>query len=155
MIALVHPVDSARESWDLQVDGATAPRVPDGEYVARFIEHETLFLFSSGKVVLRFELAEDELAGVRLLRPYRVKRLLGRPGKGGRFMLGRSSELLRDVVRLSETRTRPDRASLSFMRGRLWRIRTRTVETDYRQRLIPEPLRYSVIDEIVCAETGK
>lgn len=153
MIAVVHPVE--RESWDVQVDDTNSPRVRDGEYIARFVEHETLFLFSSGKVVLRFELAECEFAGVRLLRPYRVKRLLGRPGKGGRFMLGRSSELLRDIVRLSEARTRPDRASLAFMRGRLWRVRTRTVENDYRQRPIPEPLRYSVIGEIIGAETGR
>lgn len=144
----------ARESWDFQVDAAAAPRVPDGEYVARYIGHETMFIFNSGKVMLRFELAECEFAGVRLVRPYRAKQLLGRPSKRGRFELGRSSELLRDIVRLSETRTRPDRASLEFMRGRLWRVRTRTVETDSKQRPIPEPLRYSVIGEIVCAETG-
>ena len=145
----------ARESWDFQVDASAGPLVPDGEYVARYIRHETMFIFNSGKVMLHFELAECEFAGVRLMRPYRAKRLLGRPCKRGRFELGRSSELLRDIVRLSEARTRPDRASLAFMCGRLWRVRTRTVETDYKQRPIPEPLHYSVIGEIVCAETGR
>jgi hypothetical protein len=146
----------AREEWDVQVDASTAhSRVPDAEYVVRYIEHETLFLFNSGKVVLRFEIVEsDEHSGSRLLRPYRVKKLLNRPCKGGRFQLGRSSELLRDIVRLTESTTRPDRASLGFLRGRLWRVRTRTVATDYQQRPIPEPLRYSVIAEILRAETG-
>lgn len=153
MSAAVRPIAPAREPWDLEVDDSNAPRVPDAEYVARFIEHETLFLFRGGKVVLRFEIAEGEFAGVRLLRPYRAKRLLGRPSKSGRFVLGRSSELLRDMVRLSEAKTRPDRASLAFMRGRLWRIRTRTVDTDYQQRTIPEPLRYSVVGDILGPET--
>ncbi|MFA7666367.1 MAG: hypothetical protein WCY32_09635 [Burkholderiaceae bacterium] len=144
-----------RDQWDIQVDtSATLDRVPDGAYVARYVEHETLFLFNSGKVVLRFEIADGDLAGTRLIKPYRVKKLLSRPKKGGRFTLGRSSELLRDMVRLSGMKTRPDRISLEMLRRQLWRVRTRTVTTDYKQRPIPEPLRYSVVAEIVEAETN-
>lgn len=145
---------TGRDQWDIEVDTTSAlARVPDAVYVVRFVEFETLFLFNSGKVILRFEVVEGDLAGTRLVKPYRVKKLLSRPRKGGRFILGRSSELLRDLVRLTATKIRPDRLSLEVLRRQLWRVRTRTVETDYKQRPIPEPLRYSVIAEIVEAET--
>lgn len=146
---------TGRDQWDVQVDTSAAlNRVPDGEYVVRCVEFETLFLFNSGKVVLRFEIVDGDLAGTRIIKPYRVKKLLSRPKKGGRFTLGRSSELLRDVVRLSGTKIRPDRLSLDFLRRQLWRVRTRTVTTDYKQRPIPEALRYSVVAEIIEAETN-
>jgi len=156
MSALPKPATApvGREQWDIEVDTSAAlSRVPDGVYVARYIESETLFLFNSGKVVLRFEIVQGDLAGTRLVKPYRVKKLLSRPRKGGRFSLGRSSELLRDLVRLSDMKIRPDRISLEVLRRQLWRVRTRTVTTDYKQRPIPEALRYSVIAEIVEAET--
>lgn len=145
----------AREQWDIEVDTSAAlNRVPDGLYVARYVESETLFLFNSGKVILRFEIADGDLAGTRIVKPYRVKKLLSRPRKGGKFTLGRSSELLRDLVRLTDTKIRPDRLSLEVLRRQLWRVRTRTVTTDYKQRPIPEALRYSVVAEIVEAETN-
>ncbi|MDT3680296.1 MAG: hypothetical protein ROZ64_15845 [Burkholderiaceae bacterium] len=145
---------TGRDQWDIQVDTSAAlSRVPDGVYVARYIESETLFLFNSGKVILRFEIVEGDLTGTRLVKPYRVKKLLSRPRKGGRFTLGRSSELLRDLVRLTAAKVRPDRLSLEVLRRQLWRIRTRTVDRDYKQREIPDVLRYSVVAEIVEAET--
>ncbi len=146
---------TGRDHWDIEVDNASAlARVPDGVYVARYVESETVFLFNSGKVVLRFEIADGDLSGVRLIKPYRVKKLLGRPRRGGRFTLGRSSELLRDLMRLTGAKVRPDRMSLEVLRRQLWRVRTRTVDTDYKQRPIPDPLRYSVVAEILEAETN-
>lgn len=155
--AVLGPLDESgtAQSWDAEIDDANAqPLIPDAVYVVRFLGWETIFMFRTSKILLRFEVAEGDHAGVRLIRAYRVQRLIGRPGKGGRFKLGRGSDLLRDVVRLIDLRVRPDRVSLAFLKGRLWQVKTRTVVTDYRQRPIPEALRYSIVDEIVCAETG-
>ena len=137
------------EAWDAKVDVDGLVRLPDGQHLCKYLGHETVFLFKSGKAILNFEVTQGEPhAGTRLIKPYRV-RLNGRPSKGGRFELGRSSELLRDIVRLNDMKIRPDRISLQFLARSLWVVQTRTVERDYQQRPIPEPLRYSVIDTIV------
>ncbi len=142
------------EQWDIKVAPDSLLRVPNGDYSCKYLGHETALLFNSGKIILKFEVMDGPHTGLRLIKPYRAKKLIGRPAKGGRFELGRSSELLRDVVRLNDLKVRPDRLSLHFLTRRLWTVRTRTVEKDYKQRPIPEPLMYSVIDLIVEAETG-
>lgn len=139
------------EQWDFKVDPESHVRIPDGDYLCKYLGHDTGFLFNSGKVFLRFEVFDGAHTGARLYKPYRVKKLIGRPAKGGRFELGRASELLRDVVRLNDLKVRPDRLSLHFLIRSLWNVRTRTVEKDYKQRPILEPLRYSVVDQIVEA----
>ena len=76
------------DAWDIKVDPGGLVRIPDGDYSARYLGHETAFLFNSGKIILRFQIVEGPHSSVRLTRPYRAKRLLGRPAKSGQFELG-------------------------------------------------------------------
>lgn len=131
------------------------PRIPDGEYQAHLVFHETAFAFKAPKVYLWFKLIEfGEHFEKLVYRPYRVKQLKGNPGRNGRFVLSKGGDLLKMVLRvLPYGPNRPDRVSLLDLRNRVIRIRTRTVKTDYRQRPLHEALWYSVVDEVLRIET--
>jgi len=124
--------------------------VPDGIYQARYIGHDTAIMFGrASKVFLKFEVVgESEYPGVRLIRPYRVLRLVGKPGPDGKFVLSASGDLYRTLAHLLDTRTRPDRISLRPLRHMLFRVRTRTVDHDRNGIRLPVAARYSVITDV-------
>jgi hypothetical protein len=125
------------------------PLVPEGAYQARYISHQTAVMFvQAAKVALRFEICEGPLAGVRLDRYFRVKRLDGKPGPRGKFKLSARGDLYRTLARLLDTKTRPDRISLQPLRHMLFRIHVRTVTRDRNGSELPRGCTYSVIDRI-------
>lgn len=141
---------------DLIVEGNAWPLMPDGEYVMQYLYHETVIAFRAPKVILHMQIVQPgEHYGKRLIRAYRVKELIGRPRKWGRFKLTRHQELFLTFARLYDKRLRHDRFSLRALTKVLLRATTRTVTTDYRQRLSPEVLYYSVVDELVSIEAGE
>ena len=141
---------------DVIVEGNVWPLLPDGEYVMQLLHHETVMAFRTPKVVLHMKIVEPgEHNGKRLIRAYRVKELIGRPRKWGRFKLTRHQDLFITLAHLYGKRLRHDRISLRALGRVLLRGTTRTVTTDYRQRLSPEALHYSVIDELVSIEAGE
>lgn len=134
------------------------PLVPDGKYQAVLVRHETAFVFKTAKVFLWFRIIEPgEHYGKELYRPYRVKRLIGKPGKNGSFRLAPGSDLFSMLVRvldMSKRAVRPDRISLRALRHGVLEIKTRTVTKDYQQREAVEWLRYSVVDDVTRQLTG-
>ncbi len=144
------------------IEGEVPPLVPAGVYVAQFTGHDTAVLFQHSrkrkpapKVFLHFKLVElGPHHGVRLWRAYNVRELIGCPGRGGRFKVSRRSDLVRELAVIYQSRLRLDRISFADLKRVLVRVRVRTVEVDQRQRQIPEPLRYSIIAELIGAETG-
>ncbi len=153
---------SVVEVADGLIEGDAIPRVPEGGYAAQFIEHDTAMLFQHSrkrkpapKLFLHFKLVElGPHHGVRLWRAYNVRELIGCPGRGGRFKVSRRSDLVRELAVIYQSRLRLDRISFADLKRVLVRVRVRTVEVDQRQRQIPEPLRYSIIAELIGAETG-
>src|SRR2546421_7496221 len=84
---------------DVAVEGHK-PHIPTGAYLARYLGHETAFLFAKAqKIFLRFEICEGAHQGVRLVRPYRVRRIVGKPGPGGKFILAAGSDMYRMLAR--------------------------------------------------------
>ncbi len=141
---------------DCIVEGKRWPLLPDCEYVMRYLYHETVNAFRTPKVILHMQIVEPgEHYGKRLIRAYRVKELIGRPRKWGRFKLTRHQELFLTLARLYDKRLRHDRFSLRALTKVLLRATTRTVTTDYRQQLSPEALHYSMVDELVSIEAGE
>jgi hypothetical protein len=137
------------------IEGNAWPLVPDGEYVMRLLHHETVVAFRTPKVVLHLQIVElGPHHGKRLLRAYRVKELIGKRGRGGRFKLNRRHELFLTLARLYDTRLRHDRISLRALTKVLLRATTRTVTTDYQGRPLPACLHYSVVDQLVGIEAG-
>jgi len=63
-----------------------------------------------------------------------------------------NGELYGTLARLLGVRSRTDRVTLRPLRTMLFRVRLRTVTTDYKQRPLPEHRRYSTIDAIERGE---
>ena len=146
------PEQDQPDADEIQVSGYK-PIVPDGTYEAKFLWHETAIAFGSPKVFLHFEVVEPgEYMGIRLFRAYRVRTLTGKRGKGGRFVAHPQGELFGDLTRLLDIKLRKDRISLAGLRTMLFRVTTRTVARNYRQREMPLATRYSVIQEIARGE---
>ncbi len=141
---------------DAIVEGNRWPLVPDGEYVMQYLYHETVMAFRAPKVILHMKIVQlGEHKGKRLIRPYGVKELIGKPRKWGRFKLTRHQDLFITLAHLYGKRLRHDRISLRALSKVLLRATTRTVTTDYRQRPSPEALHYSMVDELVSIEAGE
>jgi hypothetical protein len=148
LLARARQGDTEQDAHDAFVEGFK-PVVPDGDYDAKFIGHETALVFGSPKVFLHFELVEPgDYIGTRLFQAFRVRRLKGKSGKGGRFVAHAGGDLYALLARLLDVKLRGDRISLQSLRSMLFRITTRTVTTNSRQQPIPLPARYSVVTKI-------
>lgn len=136
-----------------EVVGAPPLLLPEGEYTAEFLYHETATAFRDSKLYMHFRILDfGEYFGKQLFRAYRVKGLKGAPRKSGAFKLGRRSELYLMIMRVLPRERRIDRVSLYGLKDKRLRIRVRTVTRDYRNRDLPEPLRYSVVDDVLCIQ---
>ena len=125
------------------------PMIPEGEYLARYLWHDTAVLFAKAhKVVLHFEICEGPHTGTRLTRYYRVKQLIGKSGRNGKFKLAAGGDLYRTLARLQDVRTRPDRISLRPLRTIFLRVGVRTVDRDRDNKSLSEGARYSVIKTV-------
>jgi hypothetical protein len=140
------PTDGREE--EILVEGYK-PVLPDGSYEARFIGHETAIVFGGPKVFLHFQIVQPgPHMDTCLFRAYRVRRLVGKPGRGGRFVAHPQGDLFRVIAKLLDVKLRKDRISLAALRTMLFRVTTRTVTRNHRQQPMPEPVCYSVIDAI-------
>ncbi len=139
---------------DCVIDGDFPPLLKPGSYHLRFNEWATVrYLGRQDKVVLWFTVLDyGPQFGSRLSRWYNAKRLVGPPRLRGRFVLGRSSELLRDYALLTDKAFRRDRIALSHLEPLLLVGEVDTVQGDHRQRRIPKALQYSVIRTLSLGE---
>lgn len=144
-----------KQQTDGEVVGDDWPLLTAGEYQVQMLHHETSVIFQTPKVYIHFKILDPgEHHGARVFRAFRVRSLIGRPGKWGRFRLSRGSDLFRTLCRLYPNDPRPDRVSLRALKNTVLRVNVRTVNTDRRQRELPPVCRYSVIDEILSVEAG-
>lgn len=136
---------------EAQIEGEPPSLVAPGIYDLAFQYYETTYLFGRApKVICRFIVATPgEFFERTLVRYYNVLTLNSKPRRGGSFRIGWKSDLLREYVNLFGMPSRLDRLSLEQMKNRIIRGRVVTVARDAKQRSIPEPLRYSVISELL------
>lgn len=131
--------------------------LPEGEYTARYLHHETKKAFGDHKVYVHFELLDHGTHYLtKLYRAYRVRDFKGKSGKGGGVILGKRSELFITLCHIFEgvKDFRPDRVSLKMLKHFILLVTVKTVTNDYKQRKLPECLKYSVIDKLVRIEAG-
>ena len=136
--------------------GECSPLVPEGDYTASFLHHETNDKAFGGakKVYLRFRILDfGEHFEKEVYRAFNVKGLIGKPGKNGRFSLGKRSDLYFQLMKISPN-VRADRPSLNRLQNVELKIRVRTVTRDSKQRDLPKQMHYSVVDEILCVLDG-
>ena len=128
------------------------PKIPEGVYEGVFVRQEMAVVFKCPKIFIYFRITElGHYHGIELFRAYRVN-AKSKPGKSPKMTLKPRSELLRMIQRVSGDKIRRDRASLSVLRGKILRLKVRTVTKDYRQRDLPEFDHYSVIEDITCID---
>lgn len=135
---------------------ATSTLIPEGEYQAKFTGHDTTRVFNTPKVFLHFEIVEpgDHL-GRKLFRAYRVSAILDKPRAGevavrdGKFKLKSRSSLFEMLCRVLDIQARTDRISLRDLKNHVFKVRVRTVSTNYKGKPLPAFLHYSVVDDVL------
>jgi hypothetical protein len=131
-----------------------APLIPPGEFQAMYVHHETKFIYQCPKVFVWFRIVSPGPAfDAMVYRAYRVKALTTKQGKNGVFKASRGSDIYYDLGHILKIRMRPDRVSATALRGVVCSVRVRTVTRDFKQRPIPAWGHYSVIDQLLRAET--
>lgn len=140
---------------ELRIVGHIWPLLKPGIYTGVLDHHQTDASAFGGKpkVYMIFTLMDPGVFGIRVFRAYNVKAIVGRPKRNGAFQCSRRQDLTLHLANLSSVE-RPDRISLAQFRGREMKLKLRTVKMDYRQRLLPRSLRYSVVDEFSLLDTN-
>jgi len=128
------------------------PLIPPGEYIFRLAGYSTWLMFGRNpKLILEFTIVDSEMyGGVTLNKYYNVKKFKGRSGRNGNFVATPKSNFMRDFYRICPAYPpkRLDRIPMSRLEGIDVRGKVKTVTKGYDQKEIPEPLQYSVIEEI-------
>ena len=156
-LRLIANEDELPNVGDIEVDSSQDwPLLPDGEYAACFIKQEivSLRIFKGEtRLFAHFEIL-DNSSGIRtkIYGAWRVSISLSSGRQ--RTTLGRNSNLYIMLCRVCGYRVRPDRISFQALRGCVLKIKTRTVKKNFRQRILPECLWYSVVDDIIGIEAG-
>ena len=135
--------DAAVEELDVTIEGYQ-PHIPDSEYIATFIAHKTVNYRGQLRVILSFSILHpEEFAGIELYRFYNVKDRNGKP------VAAAGSNLAREYRRLCGGGHRLDRLSYRQLKDKRIRVRTCTVDTDWKGNLLEECSQYSKIDELL------
>lgn len=141
--------------YECQIEGDRPILVEPGEYELIFQHHRTAFLFKKApKLCLYFKIVTPgKFNGIQLARWYNVKRISGKPRKGGAFTIGWHCDFLREYVTLFGVPNRIDRISTQRFKTVVVKGRVFTVTKDSSQRGIPDKLQYSIVKELlgVCA----
>lgn len=141
---------------DIVVEELDTFLIPEGQYQVTYQYHETKVVFNTPKVFVHFKITDlGPHHGIKLFRAFRVNELIGKPGRGGRFKLKKRSDLFLMLCHLYQNQNiRPDRISLRDLKGLILNVMVRTVGKDYKQKILPEILKYSVIGDIQGIEAG-
>jgi hypothetical protein len=145
----VIPIPSNKEG-EGQIDWSGPPLVPNGIYDVGFVSYSTAYMFNKvPKLVLNFRILDfGEHNGKVLPRYYNVKRIKGRPRKNGDFKVGRRSDFVHEYATLFGLPRRLDRVSMTPFKSVIIKAKVEVVTSDYKQRQMPEALKYSKIAEL-------
>lgn len=137
-----------------EIEGDGYALVPPGEYRLRFDTWTTIIMWGRApKLALKFKILDfGEHFETTLYRWYNVKRLVGKPGKQGRYKIGLTSDLYRDYASLLGAPLRPDRIALTKLKPLVIVGAVETVSKDRSQTTLHQACQYSVIRELVRTE---
>lgn len=139
---------------DALIAGKAPPLVEPGEYDLVLVDYETSRMFGKAeKLALNFRIVtQGPHFGEVVSRYYNVKRIIGKPAKGGRFQVARGSNFLFEYMTIFEHLGQPkrlDRVPMSHFENNIIIGRVKTVVKNYNQRKLPHALQYSVIEELL------
>jgi hypothetical protein len=153
-------------SPDLQVvEGCDAviehehPLVPEGEYLATYVDHEVCEVLKfrkkdgkqTAKLYIHWKLVNaGEHSGKVLFQPLGVKARITKK----RFKpWGRGSKLLKMFCRVLNPRGRLDRINLKAFSGCVVKVRVCTVVRDHEGEAVHPGLQYSKVEDVLNLET--
>ena len=122
--------------------------MPEGEYDLAYVRYETLYMFAKApKLVITFRIiTEGPFFGKKISRFYNVKSI----SKNGKFKVGRKRDFIYEYAKLFGLPARLDRIPLgSKFSKHIFIGKIEDVKNDYKQRSMPEGLRYSKIAELI------
>lgn len=136
----------------IDVVGEKPPLIGEGHYELAYDSRWIGYLYGNHpKLMIVFRVVSIGPAfGKKIYRCYNLK---GINKKRGDFSVGRRSDFYFEYVRLfgHEPSTR---ISMTPFRNSILKASVRTVTTDYKKRLLPEPMKYSVVKELLSIEVG-
>jgi hypothetical protein len=110
------------------------------------------FVFRSAKLILTFRIiTEGPYFGKHLYRCYNIK---GLNKRGEIIPKGWHSDFVREYSALFGKPRRLREIGVRAFKNKILRGTVRTVEKDRKQRLLPDSLKYSVIDEFTEVVVG-
>lgn len=143
-------------SDEFTVDWGSSVLIPDGEYQAVYVSHLTTNGSYGAKVKITFRIVSPGAYFECLVDAwYNAKALGSKVGKRGRIVLSRHSKLTFEMVKLFHRKQRPERLSPEMLKGHIVMIKVRTVNQNSKQKNLPDALKYSVVDSMVCLLTHK
>lgn len=142
------------EGLDIAIEWGNLCLIPEGEYQAVYVSHTTTNGSYGSKVKITFRIVSPGAYYESLVNAwYNTKSLGSKVGKRGRIVLSRHSKLTYEMVKLFHRKQRPERLSPEMLKGHVLIIKVRTVTQNSKQKSLPEPLRYSTVDSMVCLLT--
>lgn len=129
-----------------RLEGRAQPLIPTGRYAVEYVKYENWFyLGKRPKMTVTFRVIQPgDHYGVEVCRYYNLKSIK----KGGGFTVGHASKFWREYVALFGLPVRLDRIPMSAFKGEWLNAHITEVKTGPRDRPIPEPLWYSVIEHL-------
>ena len=137
----------------IEVIGDKQPLIDPGIYEFAYHTRWLGYLYGGApKLIIIFRVVTEGSAyGKKLYRCFNLK---GLNKKRGDFSVGRRGDFYYEYVRLFGVEPNKNRISMTPFRNVIIKATVRTVNTDYKQRPLPEPMRYSVIKELISVEAG-
>jgi len=142
------------DTHDGEIEGAIPILLKPGEYQLRLTHWTTYRLFGRApKLALWFSvLDQGPDFGSVVARHYNVSRLIGNPGRSGRFKAPATGALVRDYARLLALPNRFDRFDLQQLKRHVVIGKVDTVKMTATQETLAPATRYSVVRELVRLE---
>jgi hypothetical protein len=138
----------------IEIDWGGSELIPEGEYNAVYVSHTTSNGSFGPKVKITFRIVSMGPQFEKLIDAwYNLKAVGGKSKKNGRIQLSRHSKLTLELMRIFHMKKRIDRISPSMLKGHITVIKVRTVTQNSTQKHLPEVLRYSTVDSMVCLLT--
>lgn len=139
---------------DIILEWDEIPLVPDAEYQAVYVKHETYNGSFGPKIKITFRITSfGKYYGSEICAWYNAKGLKAKPGKNRAVIISRHSKLTGELLRVLGIKERISRLSPSQLAGRVLLLKTRTVTTNSRQKKLTDLQKYSVVDTLICALT--
>jgi hypothetical protein len=141
-------------SDEFVVDWGNSVLIPNGEYQAVYVSHSTTNGSYGPKVKITFRIVSLGPYFEKLVDAwYNTKGVGQKVGKRGKIILSRHSKLTFELVKLFYRKQRPERISPEMLKGHVVVVKVRTVTQNSRQKNLPEALKYSTVDSMVCLLT--